>query len=237
VDSLGEVLAEHPRRVIGLQPGQPAYRILIVDDRPANRILMRQLLQSVGFQVREAANGQEAVAMHADWRPHLVLMDVRLPVIDGFEATKRIRATPSGQDTVIIALTATALEEERAALLAVGCDDYMRKPFRDVEFFDKLAHHLSVRYLYEQETPAGTQGTRTAVPEVLTADALADLPPEWLAALQSAAGRARSDLVMDLLKDLDDRHVQLSEGLAQLVEEFRFDEIVTLTEERKGVQS
>ena len=227
---------EHARRVIGLESGQPAYRILVVDDRPENRILVRQLLQSVGFQVKEAANGSEALDLHASWRPHLVFMDMRMPVMDGYEATQRIKSSARGQDTVVISLTASALEEERAVILAAGCDDYVRKPFRDADLFAKLAQHLGVRYIYERESPSGKPDAQAAPPEALTVDALSGLPAEWLDALHSAASRARSDLVLDLLEDLDQEQAWLAGGLSRLVDEFRFDEIVALAEGCKGAK-
>ena len=96
--------------------GQPRYRLLIVEDQPENRLLLRRLLDPLGFELREAANGQEAVALFEQWHPDLIWMDIRMPVMDGLEAVRRIRATKAGADTKIIALTAHALEEERNQL-------------------------------------------------------------------------------------------------------------------------
>ncbi len=87
------------------------------------------------------------------WQPHLIWMDMRMPVMDGHEATQKIKATPKGQATVIIALTATVFEEDREQILLEGCDDFVRKPFRKDEIYDMLARHLGVRFLYE-EAPA-----------------------------------------------------------------------------------
>ena len=88
------------------------------------------------------------------WEPHLIWMDMRMPVMDGYEATRRIKATTRGQATVIIALTATAFEEDREQILLEGCDDFVRKPFRKDEIYDMLAKHLGVRFLYEEEPAA-----------------------------------------------------------------------------------
>ena len=226
---------EHTRHVVGLESGQPEYRILVVDDRPENRILVRQLLQPVGFQIQEAANGQEALELHASWQPHLIFMDMRMPVMDGYKATQRIKATTQGQDTIIVALTASALEEERTVILSAGCDDYVRKPLRHVDLFAKLAQHLGARYIYERQAPSGEPDPQAKVPEALTAGALAGLPAEWLAALHSAASRARGDLVMTLLEDLEQEQAWLAGGLSRLVDKFRFDEIVDLSEQPKGM--
>ena len=140
------------QRVIGLEPGQPSYRILIVEDRLENRRLLVKLLEPIGFEVREAVNGQEGVEIWEAWDPHLVWMDMRMPVMDGYEATKRIKSTTKGQATVVVALTASVFEEQRTVVLSAGCDDFVRKPFRDKDIFDVLHRHLGVRFLYAVRT-------------------------------------------------------------------------------------
>lgn len=146
------------RRVIGLEAGQPEYRILVVDDRFESRLLLVKLLASLGFLVRSAENGQEAVDLWNAFEPHLIWMDMRMPVMDGYEATKSIKADLKGRATVIIALTASAFEEERHLVLSAGCDDFVRKPFREQVIFEKMAQYLGVRYIYEE--PAHVEGTR-----------------------------------------------------------------------------
>ncbi|NEQ38776.1 MAG: response regulator [Okeania sp. SIO3I5] len=138
------------RRIIALEPNQPRYRILIVDDKPLNRQLLIKLLSPFGFELKEAVNGQQAIEIWNDWQPHLIWMDMRMPVMDGYEATKKIKATAKGQATTIIALTASVLEEEKVVVLSAGCDDFMRKPFREVDIFHKMAEYLGVRYVYEE---------------------------------------------------------------------------------------
>jgi CheY-like chemotaxis protein len=102
--------------------------------------------------VREAENGQQAVALWDSWQPHLILMDMRMPVMDGYEATKRIKFHLKGQATVIIALTASAFEEDRTMILSAGCDDFVRKPFQEEVLLEKIATHLGVRYVYEESS-------------------------------------------------------------------------------------
>ena len=136
-------------RVSGMEPGQPVYRLLIVDDKEVNRSLLTRILQPLGFEVKEANDGAQAIEVWEQWQPHLIWMDMRMPGMDGYEATRRIKATPQGQRTIIIALTASALEEDRAAILAEGCDDYIRKPFRENDLFKALSKHLSVRFVYD----------------------------------------------------------------------------------------
>ena len=111
-----------------------------------------RFLTTVGFQTRTATNGTEAIKIWQQWQPHLIWMDMRMPVMDGYEATKIIKAYSQGNKTIIIALTATAFEEERGKILAVGCNDLVRKPFKESEIFDKMAEQLDITYLYETVT-------------------------------------------------------------------------------------
>ncbi len=173
-------------RVIGLQPDQPLYRLLVVDDKVDNRKLLLRLLEPLGFEIRQAGNGQEGVEIWKQWQPDLIWMDIRMPVLDGYEATKRIKATPEGQSTVVIALTAGVFEEERATVLSSGCDDFIRKPFQEEEIFDQMAHHLGIRYIYEEKPPSDSAQTRKVDKKLLSAADLTVLPPEWLTDLRQA---------------------------------------------------
>jgi CheY-like chemotaxis protein len=116
----------------------------VIEDNQANRQLLVQLLESVGFQVQEAENGQEGIIIWETWQPHLIWMDMRMPVMDGYEATKYIKSTTKGSATAVIALTASVLEEEKAIILSAGCDDFVRKPFNEQTIFDVLSKHLGV---------------------------------------------------------------------------------------------
>jgi PAS domain S-box-containing protein len=227
-----DVQVEPPmQRVIGLEPGQPVYRLLIVEDRETNRKLLSKLLKPMGFEVREAINGQEALEIWEHWDPHLIWMDMRMPVMDGHEATKRIKATTKGQATVIIALTASAFEEDRKTILSAGCDDFIRKPFREAEIYDKLAKHLGVRFVCE----GVVEGEEEVVAEdVLTPAALAVLPADWLAELYQAAAQADVDLAFDLIERIREQDGSLADALAGLVAKFRFDIIVTLAQDVGG---
>jgi two-component system sensor histidine kinase/response regulator len=231
------------RRVIGLEPDQPTYRLLVVEDREANRRLLVKLLSSLGpppqgFEVREAVNGQEAVEIWEEWEPHLIWMDMRMPVMDGHEATKAIKGTTKGQATVIVALTATAFEEDRRMSLSEGCDDFVRKPFRETEIFDRLAKHLGVRYLY-QDTEEASQAPPeiepveviSALEKALTRQVLARLPAGWIDKLHRAAAQADGTLVLELVEQIREEHGPVANALTALVDRFRFDVVVALTEE------
>ncbi|MDJ0705259.1 MAG: AAA family ATPase [Leptolyngbyaceae cyanobacterium MO_188.B28] len=163
------------RNVIGLASDQPNYRILVVEDNRINRLLMVQMLSSVGFEVREAFNGQEAIEVWKSWAPHLIWMDIQMPVMDGYEATKRIKVMASKQSNgkvekerngkvashaaldaqpsarpVVIALTAAVFEQEQFLILASGCDDFVSKPLKREHIFAKMAEYLDVKYVYQE---------------------------------------------------------------------------------------
>ncbi|MBP0017302.1 MAG: response regulator [Cyanobacteria bacterium SBLK] len=166
---------KNKRKVIALAPNQPHYRILIVDDKVINRQLFVKLLDPLGFELKEASNGKEAVEVFETWRPHLIWMDMRMPVMNGYEATQKIKAMARGRATAIIALTASVLEEEKAVVLSAGCDAFMRKPFREEDIFAAMHEHIGVRFLYEElaqapsqeETEASIQEKMRALPQIL----------------------------------------------------------------------
>jgi CheY-like chemotaxis protein/anti-sigma regulatory factor (Ser/Thr protein kinase) len=146
------VVEKERRRVIALAPGQPPVRVLVVDDTPLNRTVLTRLLESAGFDVHGAANGEEALALWESWQPQFIWMDKRMQGLDGLEVTRRIRARERGTRVPIIALSASALEHERADILAAGCDDFVAKPFRESTIFAKMREHLGVEYTYESGT-------------------------------------------------------------------------------------
>ena len=142
------------RRVVGLETS-PAPRILVVEDVPQNRRLLVRSLLTVGFEVQEAEDGQSAIELWQSWKPHLILMDMRMSVLDGYAATRQIKAIAEGcqtegDQTVIIAVTANALDEERTAIFAAGCDGLLRKPFKENTLLIKLAEHLEIQYRYAE---------------------------------------------------------------------------------------
>ena len=231
------------RRLLGLAPDQRApdggsFRLLVVEDRENNRRLLVKLLESLGFEAKEATNGQEAIEVWEDWQPHLIWMDMRMPVMDGHEATQRIKATPNGQSTIIIALTATAFEEDREEILLEGCDDFVRKPFRKDEIYDMLAKHLGVQFLYE-ESPAPSapdRPTEAAAPATytLSPETLADLPPTWVADLQQATTRADLHLILSLIDQIRGQNAVLADALAELAQNYEYKKILAWIEQFGG---
>jgi two-component system sensor histidine kinase/response regulator len=217
------------RKVIGLAPDQPQYRILAVDDRLESRILLVKLLSSIGFEVKEATNGQEAVNLSQHWHPHLIWMDMRMPVMDGYEATKQIKSTIQGQATVIIALTASAFEEERTIVLSAGCDDFMRKPFREEVLWEKMAQHLGVRYLYEDNINRTVDVVYpTSISEKIS-DQIGIMPLKWLEKLQQAAQECSDEEILELINQIPPQYTDLMHNLQDLARNFLFEQIIELT--------
>ncbi len=224
------------RRVVGLEPGQPAYRMLVVDDQEANRKLLRNMLTAVGFETREAANGEEALRLWEEWQPHLIWMDMRMPVMDGYEATRRIKATTRGQATVIIALTASALEEDRAIILSEGCDDYMRKPFQEEDLFDTAARFLGVRYVYEDvaAAPAGPEaegvpGPAVAASDLVLVDHLRRTSPAWRDSLERATIMGDLQAITRLVAEVAAADPLLAESIATLASAYEHERILDLS--------
>ena len=218
---------KHHQRVIGLEPGQPRYRLLIVEDKWENRQLLRKMLEPIGFEVQEAINGQEGIALWESFEPHLIWMDLRMPVLNGYEATKQIKSHLKGQATVVIALTASAFEEERVVALSAGCDDFVRKPFHEAEIFEKMAHYLGVRYVYESLSPASP---KPEAADPLNSERLKVISATWREQLYQAATQVDADLVLELIRQIPPEHDSLALALAELVNHYRFDRLVAITQ-------
>ncbi|MFB2876276.1 PAS domain S-box protein [Floridanema aerugineum] len=215
------------QEVICLEPNQPTYRILLAEDIKENRQLLVKLLVPLGFEVREAENGQQAVTIWESWQPHLIWMDMRMPVMDGYEATRQIKAHPQGKNTVIIALTASVFEEQQPAILAAGCNDFMPKPFRSEVLLEKIAKHLGVRYIYADNSHPITE--HSLIP-TLTPEDLKVMSQEWIAQLHQAAAAVDDQLVIELVEQIPETYIKLVNILINLVENFRLDIILKITE-------
>ncbi|MBP0016571.1 MAG: response regulator [Cyanobacteria bacterium SBLK] len=210
------------RRVIALAPDQPRYRILIVDDKVLNRQLLVKLFNPLGFELKEASNGKEAVDIFAAWQPHLIWMDMRMPVMDGYEATRTIKATTQGQATAIVALTASVLEEEKAVILSAGCEDFMRKPFREEDIFAAMHEHIGVEFIYEEIQEKTTQQTRA----ILTRENLTALPKEWQTELKEAVVNSDRKAMNGIVEKIALEYGELAEALQKCLYNFEYEKIL-----------
>lgn len=223
-NSTAKLEQELPNNVVGLAPGQPDFRILIVEDQLDNQTLLSQLMDHAGFRVKVAENGEQAVAFFRSWSPHLIWMDWRMPVMDGLEATRLIRALPEGSKVKIVALTASALTEEREEMLAAGMDDYMSKPYRFNEIFACLKRHLGVEY-----TISGTPPFDQPV-EVLTPAMLDPLPSELRGELRVALESLEEEQIRSILAKVKDYDLMLFELLSKLAGDFNYPVILNALE-------
>lgn len=208
------------------------YRILIAEDNFANRLLLSKLLTHLGFEVQEAENGQAAIDLWQQWQPHLIFMDMNMPIVNGYEATQQIRAQEqqaAADTTKIIALTASVFAEQRQASLAAGCDDFVIKPFRREDILEALSRHLGVQYQYQSEAPR-TIETQTSSKYRLNTDALTIMPNAWIEQLHHAAAEGNDIKGLQLIAQIPPEYAELSIALTQLLETYQFDQLMTLTQ-------
>ncbi|MCA9873592.1 MAG: response regulator [Anaerolineales bacterium] len=216
-------------QIIGLEPGQPTYRLLVVDDNRDNRQMLARLLTPLGFAIRQAANGQAAIEEWQAWQPHLIWMDLHMPVLNGYDATRQIKDLPGGPDTVIIATTATAFTANVEDISASGCDDFVRKPVQANEILEVLQRHLGVRYVYDtQDGDGDTAVSPSSSSSSALSAALAALPPDLRAALRQAATQTNMTAVETCLVRIQKLDPVLAQKLRTLADEFEYDKIAAL---------
>ncbi|MEH1772871.1 ATP-binding protein [Nostoc sp.] len=304
-------------KILALAPTEKAYRILVVDDSKESRLLLVKILTSLGFEVKEATDGTEAIANWESWQPHLIFMDMRMPVMDGYEATRMIKAreiadgvgntlrrfpklkqlassgsqyaagfldsgdckvlkvvrkaSPTGEatgvmenhasdasafakrtpralappcdfsgatqdcsntHTIIIALTASAFEEERQKILSIGCDDFIRKPFTQEVLLEKLSQHLGIKYTNQIQTTSTAvvdQPTQIFVSVAELLSHLSQMSPEWLQQIHYAAASCSDELILELLKQIPSDNGQVFQVLRDLANNYQFEKIMELT--------
>jgi signal transduction histidine kinase/CheY-like chemotaxis protein len=220
-----EPLENRPQfRIPKLVPGQPAPRQLVVDDNPDNRNLMAALFETLGLPCRVAADGLAGLQMCKDWNPDIIWMDIRMPGMDGFEATRTLRAEEAASGAArrpILAVTASVFEHDRQAIFECGCDDLLLKPFRIQELLTLLTRHAGLRF---EEDPGSPVEPEKAQPESLR-DALASMPLPWLEAFREALDSGETDKALAMAGRLADDQARLAQGLRAYLEEFRLDEL------------
>jgi signal transduction histidine kinase/DNA-binding NarL/FixJ family response regulator len=210
-------------RVIGVLEEVSDYRLLIAEDQPENRLLLKRLLEPLGFDLKEAVNGKEALAIWQDFRPQLVFMDIRMPIMDGLEATRRIRTADTEGQTKIVVITAHALEDERQEILAAGCDDFIRKPYHDWEIFDVLSRHLGIRFRYDEEEPLIARNKEPT----LTSEELSLLPKDLAVQLIKAVEILDGPRILEVISRVNDCDQKLGRRLQWMSENFQYKELLS----------
>jgi ammonium transporter, Amt family len=217
-----QAAAPEDARIVGLASGEPHYRVLVADDAADNRELLVELLEPIGFDVRAVANGAEALAQAEEWHPQLILMDMRMPVMDGYEATRRIRSAPGGADVAIIGVTASAFAEMRQGVFDAGVDEFVVKPFRESELFDKIGKLLDAHYVYEERT----EGIEQEAADVLDSAAMERLPTDLLSRIGRAARNADFDAVLELIDEVGGYDADTAAALRTAAERFDSERIL-----------
>lgn len=235
MSSVRSQLQAAAKQIIGILAEQPKPRILIADDNTNHRQLVFQILNPMGFELLEASNGKEVITLWSKQKPDLILMDIRMPEMDGSKAAQKIRSMPRGTETMMIAVTASVFEEERVSILSAGFDDFIRKPFDRKELLEIIQKSLGIQYLYADSDNNGhlNEGvfpTNTFALSNIDTSALGQMPSEWLQALYDAALTCSHSSVRQLMDQIPEGQQSLSDTLTEWIEDFRYDKIVTSIE-------
>ena len=230
VSELEQSIDEPNQRVVSLAADESDWHILIVEDVADNRLLLRSLLEATGFKVREAINGEEAIQQFKDWRPHLIWMDMRMPVMDGYEATRRIRALPGGKEVKILALTASSFKEQDEQIINVGCDAVLHKPYVESTIFTTMEKQLGLHYVYEETSDLLKQHTASKP----ALEDLQGLPDEWLDKFLTAVRMGEINAMLSLTNILDAEFVETKVKLDHCINDFDFSRMVNIIEEKQS---
>lgn len=206
--------------VLGLAEGEASRRVLIVEDSPDNQRLLEQLMAHAGFETRIAPNGEDAVSQFQAWQPDFIWMDMRMPIMNGYDATTRIRSLPHGQSVKIAALTASVFKEDQEKIIAAGCDAVLSKPINVHQLFSIMEELLNVRFRYASD--------ERAVAEVELPVDLASLSVSMRQALGSAASHLDVEATSALIDEVRKTQPRLAEQLDSLVRNYHYDRIASL---------
>ncbi|MEW7986778.1 MAG: ATP-binding protein [Candidatus Thiodiazotropha sp.] len=213
--------------VLYLAPDQPEWRILIADDNKENLQLLKKLLTQVGFLVKEADDGQQAIDLYKEWQPDFIWMDMRMPHVDGYEATRIIRNLPNGDEVKIVAITASAFKEQKSRILDAGCDEVVRKPYRSHEIFDVMSEVLGASFVYD-----ATNEEEQPKYKLVSSDRVESLSQEVVDQLLLCATQLDAESILSIVEANDIIPADISEVLVTLAKEFRFDKMIDLLSQR-----
>lgn len=205
-------------RVVGLAAGQPPVRVLIVEDDVDNRALLSRMLEIVGCEVYSAENGRQAIDAFQSRKPHFIWMDMRMPEMDGYEATRQIRALPGGKDVKIVALTASVFMEDRGTIFEAGCDAIVSKPVEEERLFNVMGELLHLQYRFAESQEAASSFSEPTI--ALNLSILSEASREEL---MRAVERLDMETALALCAGLENEHPSQAQAIRELIDSFRFD--------------
>jgi PAS domain S-box-containing protein len=208
--------------VSGLAPGQPRYRILVAEDQQDNQLLLAKLMTDIGMEVKVANNGKECIEIFKKWKPDLIWMDRRMSVMDGVEATRRIRSMPGGKQVKIVAVTASAFKEQKPELLDAGMDGYIRKPFLFNDIYNSMVQQLGIEFTYHEEVIA-PKLTQT----VLTPKFMQAVSEEQRKELRLAIESLDRESIDTAISRIAINNTELGRALSNLANEFDYPTILS----------
>ena len=201
------------------------YRILIVDDISSNRQILIQMLSPLGFGIKEAVDGNEAISLCEDWHPHLIWMDIRMPNLDGYEATRQIKSQSYGKDTIVIAISASAFKDKEEEALDAGCDDFIAKPFKESEIFALMQKHLGLEFIYEDVSLEKYSNANKN--QHLDAQRLGELSAVWKKEMKQAIEHLDLDNMMTLIDQIQNQNRELAGAIQERIDMFEYEEILS----------
>ncbi len=213
--------------IIRIKPYGKECRVLVVDDKTDNRRLLVEMLESTGFTVIEAVNGRDAVTKLEESNPDIILMDLNMPVMNGYEAIEKIRMFERWKLVPIIAVTASAFEEDRIKVIGIGASDYLRKPFREDEIFEILKKHLSLEYIYEEDID-GIIGDINPENAFQIEDDVLRLQKELRDSMLEAAINLDQDLLYEMVESSDVLSLKTKKTMAGMLRNFNFDKLIEI---------
>ncbi len=211
---------------VGLMPSAERWRVLVIDDDKTNRDLLGGLLSGIGFDVRMAAGAASGIREHDTWRPHLVMMDLRMPRISGEEAIRRLRA--AGSKAAIIAVTASAFMPDRAGAIRAGADAFLAKPYTHAALFAAVKEVLAVEYVYAEEETRRPPATAAAPASGALPKSLDGLPPGLVEALREATINARVSRLNSLIDQVHDHDPEAAAPLRRLVNAYQYETLLAV---------
>jgi PAS domain S-box-containing protein len=225
-----DVERKNSNRIKGIVDGDSKYRILVVDDKRENLMVAVNLLKLIGFITYEAVDGLDAIEKFKECKPHLILMDMRMPVMDGYESTRIIKSMEQGAKTPIVALTASTFEEERERIESLNMQGYVRKPFRENDLLLTMGKILGIEYIYEEEDNKSKDISLEKSTDIN--ENLENLSENTVSDIINAVSVADIDKLLSIISEIELYNPSLSELLGKYAASYDYNKIEDLLKNR-----